>query len=239
MSWKVPPRSQWVNKPPSLYQRAVEFASRMRPAAASPPAAAAAPAAAPADALAAAGFPTVNAIIQKANAKAASTPWGRNDKVALDKITAASAAAAGAAASAAAAGAAAAAGVGAQALNSRNISKLQKFEGGITGASNKELKAMNSALVHANKMGLKVNAAVARKELQAAAALNAVKGRHNKFQGQVDNYLNAAHDASPEDIEEMQRRLLREAVAEHGGRRRNTRSRSRRSRNKKTRKSRR
>ena len=225
MSWKVPPRSQWVNKPPSLYQRAVEFASRMRPAAASPPAAAAA--AAPADALAAAGFPTVNAIIQKANAKAASTPWGRNDKVALDKITAASAAAAGAAA----------AGAGAQALNSRNISKLQKFEGGITGASNKELKAMNSALVHANKMGLKVNAAVARKELQAAAALNAVKGRHNKFQGQVDNYLNAAHDASPEDIEEMQRRLLREAVAEHGGRRRNTRS--RRSRNKKTRKSRR
>ena len=230
MSWKVPPRSQWVNKPPSLYQRAVEFASRMRPAAASPPAAAAAPAAAPADALAAAGFPTVNAIIQKANAKAASTPWGRNDKVALDKITAASAAAAGAAA---------AAGVGAQALNSRNISKLQKFEGGITGASNQELKAMNSALVHANKMGLKVNAAVARKELQAAAALNAVKGRHNKFQVQVDNYLNAAHDASPEDIEEMQRRLLREAVAEHGGRRRNTRSRSRRSRNKKTRKSRR
>ena len=232
MSWKVPPRSQWVNKPPSLYQRAVEFASRMRPAAASPPAAApaAAPADAPADALAAAGFPTVNAIIQKANAKAASTPWGRNDKVALDKITAASAAAAGAAAAAAA---------GAQALNSRNISKLQKFEGGITGASNKELKAMNSALVHANKMGLKVNAAVARKELQAAAALNAVKGRHNKFQGQVDNYLNAAHDASPEDIEEMQRRLLREAVAEHGGRRRNTRSRSRRSRNKKTRKSRR
>ena len=229
MSWKVPPRSEWVNKPPSLYQRAVEFASRMRPAAASPPAAAAAPAAAPADALAAAGFPTVNAIIQKANAKAASTPWGRNDKVALDKITAASAAAAGAAA----------AGAGAQALNSRNISKLQKFEGGITGASNKELKAMNSALVHANKMGLKVNAAVARKELQAAAALNAVKGRHNKFQGQVDNYLNAAHDASPEDIEEMQRRLLREAVAEHGGRRRNTRSRSRRSRNKKTRKSRR
>ena len=227
MSWKVPPRSEWVNKPPSLYQRAVEFASRMRPAAASPPAAAAAPAAAPADALAAAGFPTVNAIIQKANAKAASTPWGRNDKVALDKITAASAAAAGAAA----------AGAGAQALNSRNISKLQKFEGGITGASNKELKAMNSALVHANKMGLKVNAAVARKELQAAAALNAVKGRHNKFQGQVDNYLNAAHDASPEDIEEMQRRLLREAVAEHGGRRRNTRS--RRSRNKKTRKSRR
>ena len=197
----------------------------MRPAAASPPAAA--PAAAPADALAAAGFPTVNAIIQKANAKAASTPWGRNDKVALDKITAASAAAAGAAA----------AGAGAQALNSRNISKLQKFEGGITGASNKELKAMNSALVHANKMGLKVNAAVARKELQAAAALNAVKGRHNKFQGQVDNYLNAAHDASPEDIEEMQRRLLREAVAEHGGRRRNTRS--CRSRNKKTRKSRR
>ena len=230
MSWKVPPRSQWVNKPPSLYQRAVEFASRMRPAAASPPAAAAAPAAAPADALAAAGFPTVNAIIQKANAKAASTPWGRNDKVALDKITAASAAAAGAAAAAAA---------GAQALNSRNIRKLQKFEGGITGASNQELKAMNSALVHANKMGLKVNAAVARKELQAAAALNAVKGRHNKFQGQVDNYLNAAHDASPEDIEEMQRRLLREAVAEHGGRRRNTRSRSRRSRNKKTRKSRR
>ena len=230
MSWKVPPRSEWVNKPPSLYQRAVEFASRMRPAAASPPAAApaAAPADAPADALAAAGFPTVNAIIQKANAKAASTPWGRNDKVALDKITAASAAAAGAAA---------AAGVGAQALNSRNISKLQKFEGGITGASNKELKAMNSALVHANKMGLKVNAAVARKELQAAAALNAVKGRHNKFQGQVDNYLNAAHDASPEDIDEMQRRLLREAVAEHGGRRRNTRS--RRSRNKKTRKSRR
>ena len=226
MSWKVPPRSQWVNKPPSLYQRAVEFASRMRPAAASPPAAA--PAAAPADALAAAGFPTVNAIIQKANAKAASTPWGRNDKVALDKITAASAAAAGAAAAAAA---------GAQALNSRNIRKLQKFEGGITGASNQELKAMNSALVHANKMGLKVNAAVARKELQAAAALNAVKGRHNKFQGQVDNYLNAAHDASPEDIEEMQRRLLREAVAEHGGRRRNTRS--RRSRNKKTRKSRR
>ena len=225
MSWKVPPRSEWVNKPPSLYQRAVEFASRMRPAAASPPAAAAAPA----DAPAAAGFPTVNAIIQKANAKAASTPWGRNDKVALDKITAASAAAAGAAA----------AGAGAQALNSRNISKLQKFEGGITGASNKELKAMNSALVHANKMGLKVNAAVARKELQAAAALNAVKGRHNKFQGQVDNYLNAAHDASPEDIEEMQRRLLREAVAEHGGRRRNTRSRSRRSRNKKTRKSRR
>ena len=230
MSWKVPPRSEWVNKPPSLYQRAVEFASRMRPAAASPPAAAAAPAAAPADALAAAGFPTVNAIIQKANAKAASTPWGRNDKVALDKITAASAAAAGAAAAAAA---------GAQALNSRNIRKLQKFEGGITGASNQELKAMNSALVHANKMGLKVNAAVARKELQAAAALNAVKGRHNKFQGQVDNYLNAAHDASPEDIEEMQRRLLREAVAEHGGRRRNTRSRSRRSRNKKTRKSRR
>ena len=156
----------------------------------------------------------------------------------MDKITAASAAAAGAAASAAAAGAAAA-GAGAQALNSRNISKLQKFEGGITGASNQELKAMNSALVHANKMGLKVNAAVARKELQAAAALNAVKGRHNKFQGQVDNYLNAAHDASPEDIEEMQRRLLREAVAEHGGRRRNTRSRSRRSRNKKTRKSRR
>ena len=228
MSWKVPPRSQWVNKPPSLYQRAVEFASRMRPAAASPPAAAAA--AAPADALAAAGFPTVNAIIQKANAKAASTPWGRNDKVALDKITAASAAAAGAAAGA---------GAGAQALNSRNISKLQKFEGGITGASNKELKAMNSALVHANKMGLKVNAAVARKELQAAAALNAVKGRHNKLQGQVDDYLNAAHGASPEDIEEMQRRLLREAVAEHGGGRRNTRSRSRRSRNKKTRKSRR
>lgn len=225
MSWKVPPRSQWVNKPPSLYQRAVEFASRMRPAAASPPAAAAA--AAPADALAAAGFPTVNAIIQKANAKAASTPWGRNDKVALDKITAASAAAAGAAAAAA----------GAQGLNSRNISKLQKFEGGITGASNKELKSMNSALVHANKMGLKVNAAVARKELQAAAALNAVKGRHNKLQGQVDDYLNAAHGASPEDIEEMQRRLLREAVAEHGGRRRNTRS--RRSRNKKTRKSRR
>ena len=229
MSWKVPPRSEWVNKPPSLYQRAVEFASRMRPAAASPPAAAAA--AAPADALAAAGFPTVNAIIQKANAKAASTPWGRNDNAAL--------AAASAAPSAAAAGAAAA-GAGAQALNSRNISKLQKFEGGITGASNKELKAMNSALVHANKMGLKVNAAVARKELQAAAALNAVKGRHNKFQGQVDDYLNAAHDASPEDIEEMQRRLLREAVAEHGGgRRRNTRSRSRRSRNKKTRKSRR
>ena len=229
MSWKVPPRSQWVNKPPSLYQRAVEFASRMRPAAASPPAAAAA--AAPADALAAAGFPTVNAIIQKANAKAASTPWGRNDNAAL--------AAASAAPSAAAAGAAAGAGAGAQAHNSRNISKLQQFEGGITGASNKELKAMNSALVHANKMGLKVNAAVARKELQAAAALNAVKGRHNKFQGQVDNYLNAAHDASPEDIEEMQRRLLREAVAEHGGRRRNTRSRSRRSRNKKTRKSRR
>ena len=228
MSWKVPPRSQWVNKPPSLYQRAVEFASRMRPAAAAPPAAAAAPA----DAPAAAGFPTVNAIIQKANAKAASTPWGRNDNAAL--------AAASAAPSAAAAGAAAAgAGAGAQALNSRNISKLQKFEGGITGASNQELKAMNSALVHANKMGLKVNAAVARKELQAAAALNAVKGRHNKFQGQVDNYLNAAHDASPEDIEEMQRRLLREAVAEHGGRRRNTRSRSRRSRNKKTRKSRR
>ena len=227
MSWKVPPRSEWVNKPPSLYQRAVEFASRMRPAAASPPAAAAAPA----DAPAAAGFPTVNAIIQKANAKAASTPWGRNDNAAL--------AAASAAPSAAAAGAAAA-GAGAQALNSRNISKLQKFEGGITGASNKELKAMNSALVHANKMGLKVNAAVARKELQAAAALNAVKGRHNKFQGQVDDYLNAAHDASPEDIEEMQRRLLREAVAEHGGgRRRNTRSRSRRSRNKKTRKSRR
>ena len=224
MSWKVPPRSQWVNKPPSLYQRAVEFASRMRPAAAAPPAAAAAPA----DAPAAAGFPTVNAIIQKANAKAASTPWGRNDNAAL--------AAASAAPSAAAAGAAAA-GAGAQALNSRNISKLQKFEGGITGASNQELKAMNSALVHANKMGLKVNAAVARKELQAAAALNAVKGRHNKFQGQVDNYLNAAHDASPEDIEEMQRRLLREAVAEHGGRRRNTRS--RRSRNKKTRKSRR
>ena len=229
MSWKVPPRSEWVNKPPSLYQRAVEFASRMRPAAAAPPAAAAAPA----DAPAAAGFPTVNAIIQKANAKAASTPWGRNDNAAL--------AAASAAPSAAAAGAAAAAaGAGAQALNSRNISKLQKFEGGITGASNKELKAMNSALVHANKMGLKVNAAVARKELQAAAALNAVKGRHNKLQGQVDNYLNAAHGASPEDIEEMQRRLLREAVAEHGGgRRRNTRSRSRRSRNKKTRKSRR
>ena len=227
MSWKVPPRSEWVNKPPSLYQRAVEFASRMRPAAASPPAAAAAPA----DAPAAAGFPTVNAIIQKANAKAASTPWGRNDNAAL--------AAASAAPSAAAAGAAAA-GAGAQALNSRNISKLQKFEGGITGASNQELKAMNSALVHANKMGLKVNAAVARKELQAAAALNAVKGRHNKFQGQVDDYLNAAHGASPEDIEEMQRRLLREAVAEHGGgRRRNTRSRSRRSRNKKTRKSRR
>jgi len=195
-----------------------------------PAAAPAAPAAA-APAAAAAAFPTVNAIIQKANAKAALTLWDRNDNAALKQITAASAATA-------------AAGAGAEALKSRNISKLQAFERKINGASNQELETMNSALVHANRMGLQVNDAVARQELQAAAALNAVKGRHNKLQEQVDKYLNNAHGASPEEIEEMRSRLVGEAAAGRGGRRRNTRRRNTRRRNthrrnKKTHKSRR
>jgi hypothetical protein len=226
MSWKVPDRSKWINKPPSLYQR---FVSLVKPAAA-PAAPAAAAAAAPA--APAAAFPTVNAIIQKANAKAALTLWDRNDNAALKQITAASAATA------------AAAGAGAEALKSRNISKLQAFERKINGASNQELETMNSALVHANRMGLQVNDAVARQELQAAAALNAVKGRHNKLQEQVDKYLNNAHGASPEEIEEMRSRLVGEAAAGRGGRRRNTRHRNTRRRNthrrnKKTHKSRR